>query len=130
MTDAGAPAQDVHVPVTAAGPMPPPEIAPGVDPDAPQDTTPEPGRGRWLLFGGPATQTVMHVGEWEPGQVRHVEGWLAGRLLRHPHFTEVDAPTAGTPTAGDEPACGPEAPEPERARPVRVRKAAGTAGTD
>lgn len=63
-------------------------------PEVEPDTTPEPGPDRWVRFVGTAAQSVTHVGEWLPDEVKHVAGWLADRLLLHGLFVEADAPAA------------------------------------
>lgn len=80
--------------------LPDPSIAPLVDPDQPPDEQAVEPPARWVRFDGPEAQSVINVGRWEPGAVRPVVAWMAGRLLQHPHFTEADAPD-------DQPTDGP-----------------------
>jgi hypothetical protein len=117
-------------PVTAASPSPDPAIAPGTpDPDeaaaAPADVP-----DRWLRFDGPVAHTVDQVGHWAAGEVKHVAGWLAQRLLQHPLFAEVPAgpeTEASDLPPSDEPAAdataAPETVAPADAKPSRRRVA-------
>jgi len=131
-----APVEDTPDTVVTVPASPDPAIAPGT-PDPADEAEPAAGpEDRWVRFTGPVTQTVGHVGEWVSGEVKHVTGWLAGRLLQHPHFVEAADPTDPTPDAEAEPE--PEAaaePEPapaeatkpgRRARPAPGSEAAPT----
>lgn len=77
--------------------------------------------GRWVRYIGPETRIVAEVGEWVVGEVKHVAGQLAERLLRHPYFEPAN-PTA-SPVAD---AAAPEVPaEPavEEPKPARSKRA-------
>ena len=87
-------------------------IAPGVDPDEPAA---EPAADRWVRYTGAETQTVIYAGGWEPGETRHVPGWLAQRLLARVDFSEADEPADS------------EAPADEVTEPVKTSRRRGAA---
>jgi hypothetical protein len=88
MTDPTQPDTPIDPPpVSVAGHEPDPAIAANVDP---QVEPVEPAQPRWVRFVGEAETAVVDVGRWLVGEIKHVPGWLAARLLSHPHFVEVD----------------------------------------
>jgi hypothetical protein len=97
---------------------PDPSIAPGTsDPDDTTDPA-EPPADRWVRFEGAIVQAVTHIGEWMPGEVKHVAGWLAERLLGRADFVEAEAPEDVTPAGAPEAAPEQDAPKPRRSKPT------------
>lgn len=90
-------------PATVAGAHPDPAIAPGVDPDDPATFPGQPAEPVWVRYTGHIETTVVEVGRWLEGEAKHVAGWLAGRLLKHPDF-EVHVPPAPYDNGGALPA--------------------------
>jgi hypothetical protein len=104
---------------------PDPSIAPGApDPADGEGKAPAAPADRWVRFDGALAQSVFHIGEWVPGDVKYVAGWLAERLLGRADFVEVDAPDSAP--AMEVAAPAETAPEPEAPKARRGK----TADTD